>query len=163
MWWETITLMSQHRVRAILVTRDDKLLTIQRIKPGRPPYWVLPGGGVDPSDATLEDALHREIREELAGQPDIHALVDIIDGPEDRQYIYLARIHHYDFARRSGPEFAEPGRGTYQLQAVPLTRTALTAITLVPSQVADLLTRCLDTEGDLFTLPDRRTPAGLVS
>ncbi|HUY47270.1 MAG TPA: NUDIX domain-containing protein, partial [Streptosporangiaceae bacterium] len=53
------------RVRALLITPDDDLLTIQRIRPGQDPYWVLPGGGVEPGE-DLETALARELREEIA-------------------------------------------------------------------------------------------------
>lgn len=35
------------RVRALLITPDDYLLTIERVRPGRDTYWVLPGGGVE--------------------------------------------------------------------------------------------------------------------
>jgi hypothetical protein len=31
------------RVRALLITPDDDLLTIKRVRPGQGPYWVLPG------------------------------------------------------------------------------------------------------------------------
>jgi ADP-ribose pyrophosphatase YjhB (NUDIX family) len=35
------------RARALLITPDGDLLTIQRVRPGQDPYWVLPGGGVE--------------------------------------------------------------------------------------------------------------------
>ena len=92
------------RVRAVLVTLADRLLMIKRVKPGQCPYWVLPGGGVDPTDSSLEDALHREIREELAGTADIHSLIQVVERGGERQYIFLTRIRTWDFADRSGPE-----------------------------------------------------------
>ena len=144
------------RVRAILITGDNRLLTIQRVKPGQAPYWVLPGGGVDPGDRSLEAALHREIREELAGAADIHSLLQIVDRGVERQYIYLARIHQWNFADRSGPEFREAGRGEYILEQTPLTRSGLASIDLVPPETADLLRR----EGaGVFGLPDLRVGA----
>ncbi|MDX6313757.1 MAG: hypothetical protein QOF44_3221, partial [Streptomyces sp.] len=50
--------------RAILLD-GDSLVLIKRTKPGLSPYWITPGGGVDPGDATIVDALHRELDEEL--------------------------------------------------------------------------------------------------
>ncbi|MFE5594960.1 NUDIX domain-containing protein [Streptomyces sp. NPDC056549] len=38
------------RVRAVLATADGTMLVIRRTKPGIPEYWVLPGGGVEPSE-----------------------------------------------------------------------------------------------------------------
>ena len=32
------------------------------------PYWLTPGGGVEPEDATVVDALHREVDEELGAK-----------------------------------------------------------------------------------------------
>ncbi|MFF9979547.1 NUDIX domain-containing protein [Streptomyces erythrochromogenes] len=55
------------RVRAVLVTADYTMLVIRRTKPEIPEYWVLPGGGVEPSDESREAALHREIHEEIGG------------------------------------------------------------------------------------------------
>ncbi|MFG1706391.1 NUDIX domain-containing protein [Nonomuraea sp. M3C6] len=84
------------QVRAIAITEDDHLLTIKRIKPGQNPYWVLPGGGVDAQDASLEEALHREIREELAGEADLTALVSVLEtvllpGPHPRLRFHRAQ------------------------------------------------------------------------
>lgn len=139
------------RVRAVLVTPGDRLLTIKRVKPGQAPYWVLPGGGVDPTDRSLEDALHREIREELAGRANVHSLVQVLQHGGDRHYIYLARIQRWDFAARSGAEFAESGRGEYILEQIPLAELA--RIKLVPPETAALLRR----EGlGVFRLPDLR-------
>ena len=48
-----------------------ELILIKRTKPGKEPYWITPGGGVEPDvDRTVVDALHREVAEELgAGSP----------------------------------------------------------------------------------------------
>ncbi|MFC4531237.1 NUDIX domain-containing protein [Sphaerisporangium dianthi] len=146
------------RVRAVLITGDGHFLTIKRVRPGQAPYWVLPGGGVEPADDGLEAALHREIQEELAGQAEIHSLLGVVDSGPDRQHIYLARILRYDFAARSGPEAREDVRGEYLLHPLPLTSAALTTIALMPPQVATLLAHCLTITDDLFTLPDKRAP-----
>ncbi|MEU9837000.1 NUDIX domain-containing protein [Streptosporangium sp. NPDC048047] len=142
----------RERVRGVLVTPAGCLLTVRRLRPGVTPYWVLPGGGVEDGDASLEAALHREIREELAGAAAVHALIHIEDG-DDRQYFFLARIHSWDPARRDGPEFADPARGEYVVEEVPLTAAGLAGIDLVPASVARLLAGHAH---ELFRLPDLR-------
>ena len=97
------------RVRALLITPDGDLLTIQRVRPGHDPYWVLPGGGVEDGE-NLETALARELREEIAATADIHSLVHMLEHYGDHQYFYLARVHAWsaEAGDRSGPEFTDP-------------------------------------------------------
>ena len=111
------------RVRAVLGTPDGCLLAIRRDRPDRATYWVLPGGHVDPGDQSLKAAHSREISEEIAGEADITSLLQVLDSGagDERQYFYLGRIASWDFAARTVPEFSEPGRGTYQLEQIPLT------------------------------------------
>jgi ADP-ribose pyrophosphatase YjhB (NUDIX family) len=144
------------RVRAVLVTGNGRLLTIKRIKPGQEPYWILPGGGVEAYDASLEAALHRELQEELAATAKIHSLIQVVHHWQDRHHIYLARIHHWDWASRSGPEFTTPGQGEYALEQTPLTVPGLTSINLEPPAVRDLLKSTVASGADLFALPDLR-------
>ncbi|MEE4425633.1 NUDIX hydrolase, partial [Streptomyces bugieae] len=109
------------RVRAVLVTRDHTMLVIRRTRPGVPEYWVLPGGGVEPTDESREAALHREIHEEIAGKADIIRLLHTMESDDERQLFYLARIATWSFDDRTGPEFSAEGRGEYALEEIPLT------------------------------------------
>lgn len=127
------------RVRAILVTADDTMLVIRRTKPGIPEYWVLPGGGVEPSDESREAALHREIHEEIAGKADIVRLLHTMETDDERQLFYLARIATWSFDDRTGPEFSAEGRGEYALEEVPLTLEGLDGIDLKPEEIAHVL------------------------
>ena len=72
------------------------------------------------------------ISQEIAGQPDIFSLLCILgSGAGDKcQYSYLGRISSWSFAARTGPEFSEAGRGTYQLEQIPLTAAGTAASTL---------------------------------
>jgi ADP-ribose pyrophosphatase YjhB (NUDIX family) len=146
------------RVRALLITQDGNLLTIRRTCPEHEPYWVLPGGGVEDGE-DLETALARELHEELAATADIRGLVYILDHGGDRQYFYLARAQSWSAstADRSGPECADPSRGDYQPQPVPLTPRALAGIDLKPDTFAQFLLSHLREGTDLFDLPDLRT------
>lgn len=53
----------RQRVSAVIV-KDGKILLIRRVKPGEE-YFIFPGGGVDEGE-TLEEALIREVKEELS-------------------------------------------------------------------------------------------------
>lgn len=48
---------------AALIVRDGKVLLIHRKKEGKE-YWVFPGGGIEDNE-TAEEALKREVKEEL--------------------------------------------------------------------------------------------------
>ena len=151
------------RVRALLVTPDSHLLTIQRIRPGQDPYWVLPGGGAEDGE-NQETALSRELREEIAATARIHSLLYILDQSGDRQYFYLARARSWsaDPGDRSGPEFADPARGEYHLQPIPLTARALGQVNLKPDDLAQFLLGHLRDGTDLFTLPDLRASQAAI-
>ncbi|MEV6982913.1 NUDIX domain-containing protein [Sphaerisporangium sp. NPDC051017] len=144
----------KERVRAILVTPSGTLLTIKRMRPGVEPYWVLPGGGVEPTDASLEAGLAREIREELDGEAVVHALVKVNEDGDQREYFYLARIAHWDPDRRTGPEFADPAQGEYIVEEIPLTAEGIGRIALKPTSIAGLIA---DRAAELFHLADLRT------
>jgi ADP-ribose pyrophosphatase YjhB (NUDIX family) len=150
------------RVRAVLVTPGECLLAIRRDRSDRATYWVQPGGHVDPGDQSLETALSREIREEIAGEADIVSLLQVLDSGagDERQYFYLGRITSWDFAGRTGPEFSEAGQGTYELEQVPLTTAGLGVIDLQPDAIARRLRDAVTSGRDLFTLPDLRSGPG---
>ncbi|MEV6163461.1 NUDIX domain-containing protein [Streptomyces sp. NPDC052052] len=127
------------RVRAVLITADETMLVIRRTRPGIPEYWVLPGGGVEPSDESREAALHREIHEEIAGKADIVRLLHTMESADERQLFYLARIATWSFDDRTGPEFSAEGRGEYALEETPLTMEGLDGIDLKPEEIAHVL------------------------
>ncbi|MFI1189001.1 NUDIX domain-containing protein [Streptomyces californicus] len=127
------------RVRAVLLTPDDTMLVIRRTRPGVPVYWVLPGGGVEPTDASREAALHREIHEEIAGKAGIVRLLHTMESDDERQLFYLARIATWSFDDRTGPEFSTEGRGEYALEEIPLTLASLDGIDLKPEEIAHVL------------------------
>ncbi|WP_405195350.1 NUDIX domain-containing protein [Streptomyces anulatus] len=134
------------RVRAVLVATDDTMLVIRRTRPGIPEYWVLPGGGVEPSDASREAALHREIHEEIAGKADIIRLLHTMESDDERQLFYFARIATWSFDDRTGPEFSAEGRGEYALEEIPLTAEGLDGIDLKPEEIAHVLRGAISAE-----------------
>lgn len=108
--------------RAILID-DRRLLLIRRTKPGRKPYWTTPGGGVEPGDGSVEQAMVRELREELGAEvSDVQQVFLVSDPVGDTdvsvQHFFVCRLRHLDPDRRCGPEYLEPGRGRYDLDRV---------------------------------------------
>ncbi|RGD61823.1 NUDIX domain-containing protein [Kitasatospora xanthocidica] len=129
----------QHRVRAVLLTPNDTMLLIKRIRPGIAPYWVIVGGKIEPSDAGPEEALLREVREEIASEAEIAGLLHTIQTDDERQDFYLATVDKWSFEDRTGPEFSQEGRGEYLLEEIPLTTEALDAVNLLPQDFATVL------------------------
>ncbi|MEU0392460.1 NUDIX hydrolase [Streptomyces sp. NPDC006208] len=125
--------------RAILLDGDD-LILIKRTKPGVDPYWLTPGGGVEPEDATVVDALHREVDEELGAKITdvVPCFVDTVEHIADGgvtgvkvQHFFVCRLESMDPALRHGPEVDEPA-GEYEIVRVPFSRVGIAAVHLVP-------------------------------
>ncbi|MFI0218827.1 NUDIX hydrolase [Streptomyces lydicus] len=135
----------KQRVRAILITPDNTMLLMKRIRPGIAPYWVIIGGGIEDSDATREDALLREIREEIAGEANIVRLLHQLENPKgESEYFYLAHITQWNFNDKTGPEFQRDDRGEYLLDEIPLTDEALAGVNLLPEEISHLLRLTLE-------------------
>jgi ADP-ribose pyrophosphatase YjhB (NUDIX family) len=94
------------RVRVSLLLRwQDRVLLCRQEKPGKE-YWLLPGGGVEAGE-TLEEALHRELGEELGlwdtlqVEGPIAVAESIAPGwrPGDKHVVHV--IFGADFSNRS--------------------------------------------------------------
>ncbi|MFF5127479.1 NUDIX domain-containing protein [Streptomyces syringium] len=135
-----------------ITSRSDlQMILIKRTKPGEDPYWITPGGGVEPEDATVVAALHREVDEELGAKvfDVVPAFVDTVshsllphglDGMGGTpiaahgvkvQHFFVCRLASMDLSRRHGPEVDEPC-GTYEVVRVPFTREGVTSVDMVP-------------------------------
>ncbi|MCU0513132.1 MAG: NUDIX domain-containing protein [Anaerolineae bacterium] len=132
------------RVRAILLTAAGTVLFIKRVKPnGTLPYHVAPGGGVEQHDASLEEALHREVFEELGATLEIVApgfvLRHSMAGKNLEEHFFICRLRDLDLSLRHGPEFEDPTRGEYIPEEVALTAAALNTVSLKTPQLATWL------------------------
>ncbi|WP_165984618.1 NUDIX domain-containing protein [Streptomyces sp. YIM 98790] len=129
-----------------------ELVVIKRTKPGMAPYWITPGGGVEPGDASVLSALHREVHEELGAKitDAVPAFVDTVrhvpEPDEDTspglkvQHFFVCRLASMDPSLRHGPEVEEP-RGTYEIVRLPFTPEGLTSVNLVPVTLRGYLAR----------------------
>lgn len=136
------------RVRAILLTQQDTVMFIKRVKPGAEPYWVAPGGGVEAGDATMRDTLLRELSEELGASVQVlrHAFVLEHEkaGKQLEEHFFICRLLSYDLARRSGPEFSDPTRGLYLPHEIPLEAAALRELNVRTPELIDWLVAHLE-------------------
>ncbi|WP_199921179.1 NUDIX domain-containing protein [Streptomyces globisporus] len=132
--------MTRCSARAILLDGGD-LVLIKRTKPDRDPYWVAVGGGVEATDPSIEDALHREVFEELGGKLSraelVHLITDVLEDGVGAQYIFAARLEQMDIEARTGTEFDKPERGGYEVVRVPFTAEAIRQLNLMPRELAE--------------------------
>ena len=135
--------------RAILLDAGPdggtEIVLIRRTKPKHLPYWITPGGGVEPTDPTVVDALHRELSEELGGKATaiVPAFVDTVpythhDNGDPAhphgvkvQHFFVCRLESMDPSLRHGPEVDEPN-GEYDIVRLPFTREGVTSVNVVP-------------------------------
>ncbi|WP_433442536.1 NUDIX domain-containing protein [Nonomuraea sp. CA-141351] len=130
-------------VRGVLLDHHERLVLFRRTVPGRDIYWTIPGGHVEPGDATLEHTLHRELLEELgATVSSVTPLVTVSypwQGGVKTQHVYGCRLVSMDPGLRHGPEFEDPSRGLYEVERLRLDRSEITSRHLIPEAVAGYL------------------------
>lgn len=114
---------------------------------------MLPGGGIDPADTSLEGACLREVREETGGEADLHRLIDVCTVAGQTHAIFLARISAWHPDLRSGPELAAGG---FDLDALALDPDRLGDGTVWPVPALRRIAEHLRSGRDLFTLADLR-------
>jgi ADP-ribose pyrophosphatase YjhB (NUDIX family) len=146
--------------RAILLDEDDRLVLMKRSKPGRDPYWVTVGGGVEEVDASIEDGLHREVVEELGGKLGrvelVYLITDQLQDGVGVQHIFAARLESMDPSARTGTEFSRPERGDYEIVRLPFTREAIAGIALMPPELARFAAENVDAITSVLAHPIRR-------
>jgi len=131
------------RVRAIILTEDNRLLFIKRVKPHKAPYWVAPGGGVEAHDTSLVGALERELFEELGATVTIlsksFVLTHDIAKKALEEHFYICRLVNYDLGLRNGPEFDDPSRGQFLPDEIELDAQKIKNLNIKTTQLADWL------------------------
>lgn len=134
-----VAVIGRHSARAILIDGEGRLVLIRRTRPGQVPYWTTAGGGVEPGDASLEAAMHRELAEELGAKATAASRVFLFTGRRgDRiavAHFFVARLVSLDAATRTGPEFADPARGAYDPDYIDLHGDALESVDLRPAEL----------------------------
>jgi ADP-ribose pyrophosphatase YjhB (NUDIX family) len=131
--------VERRSARAILIDDEGRLVLIKRSKPGRAPYWTTAGGGVEDSDASIEAAMHRELFEELGAQAIGASQVFLASFRSATglhvQHFFVTRLAGMDLAVRTGPEFTDPARGSYDPDWVDLRGNELADVDLQPPEL----------------------------
>ena len=148
-----------HRVRGIILCGADRILVIKRIKPKRPHYYVTCGGGVEEDDDTLEDALKREIMEELGARVRVLRKVLVIVRKLSRnftlrEHFFVCRLIDLNLARRSGSELLDPDRGKYLPYRLSLRPASFQRVDFRPAALRLFIA---EHASRLARLPDLRT------
>ena len=149
---------TSNNVRAIILNDQAQLVLLRRTRPDRPVYWVLPGGGVEDTDASLEAAMHREVFEEMGATVQIVREVVRLPGKEPKiYYLFLCSLLTLDPSQRNGPEFSDPDRGLFDIDLVASDSATLAQLNLRPESIKgfliDFFSRPIDGAQDLSTNP----------
>jgi 8-oxo-dGTP pyrophosphatase MutT (NUDIX family) len=80
-------LVQRRAVRALILTPQGELLLIKVRSPDGQVFWIAPGGGIESSES-VDEALRRELKEELG-------LVDFRAGP-----VVWRRHHTFNWGER---------------------------------------------------------------
>lgn len=129
---DSATFRYGHRARVFVVDGGD-LVVLRRKRPDRAePYHAIPGGGVEESDASVEDAMRREVMEELGAVVGSAQQVFVVTGRDwerrrTMQHYFLANLLSIDFERRIGEEHHDASRGVFAEARVPFTVAAIAA------------------------------------
>ena len=148
------------RVRAILLTGNDSVLLIKRLKPNKAaPFWVAPGGGVENTDVDLTATLERELYEELGAVATVVDTAFILRhekaGKRLEEHFFICLLHSYDISKRYGPEFDDPSRGEFIPEEIPLDRAALSRLNLKTPELSEWMRGRLDYLRNLQCFPAR--------
>lgn len=107
----------------VIVVIGGRLALIERVRtPDSPPYWVVPGGGVEPGESPAETA-RREAREELGLEVRLRAdeATFVVRTDDHVEHYFLVDVVGGTFGSGTGPEWdPDRGRGTYTPVLVPL-------------------------------------------
>lgn len=134
-------LTEPERCRAIILDKNvNHIASIRRVREGRQPYCVIPGGGIEQSDDSPVDAVRREIYEELSLTQEDYVIFEDRVLPIDNQWIYLGVLNTQPKPELviNGPESnRDASSGSYEAIWLPL--DSMHRQNLVPEEVIGIL------------------------
>lgn len=133
------------RCRAIIFSPDGKkVLGILRKRPGREPYVVFPGGGVEDEDSSAVVAIRRELLEELDLREDDVYLNGRALSFEDEvgggQFYYLGQAkEEFDSMIIHGPEAERDAATSGSYDPVWVDVGSIEAANFQPEEIAQVI------------------------
>lgn len=128
-----------------IVNYNDKIVLIHRIKTKDDgtvrDYYVTPGGKIEENESH-EEALRREIKEELGIEIDIKDLfleLDDRDYNDSFQYFYNCNYKAGELGTGDGPEFTDKENYKGVFEIVLVDKKEISKLNLVPEKIKEIL------------------------
>ena len=128
-----------------IVNYNDKIVLIHRIKTKDDgtirDYYVTPGGKIEENESN-EEALRREIKEELGIEIEIKGLcleLDDRDYNDSFQYFYDCNYKAGELGTGDGPEFTDKENYKGVFEIVLVDKKEISKLNLVPEKIKEIL------------------------
>ena len=128
-----------------IVNYNDKIVLIHRIKTKDDgtvrDYYVTPGGKIEENESQ-EEALRREIKEELGIEIEIKDLcleLDDRDYNDSFQYFYNCNYKAGELGTGDGPEFTDKENYKGVFEIVLVDKKEISKLNLVPEKIKEIL------------------------
>lgn len=128
-----------------IVNYNDKIVLIHRIKTKDDgtvrDYYVTPGGKIEENESH-EEALRREIKEELGIEIEIKGLclaLDDRDYNDSFQYFYNCNYKAGELGTGDGPEFTDKENYKGVFEIVLVDKKEIPKLNLVPEKIKEIL------------------------
>lgn len=128
-----------------IVNYNDKIVLIHRIKTKDDgtvrDYYVTPGGKIEENESH-EEALRREIKEELGIEIEIKGLcleLDDRDYNDSFQYFYNCNYKAGELGTGDGPEFTDKENYKGVFEIVLIDKKEISKLNLVPEKIKEIL------------------------
>ena len=150
---ESIEPTIRNAVRALII-RDDRVLLLRKGGDERGERYALPGGAQDPGE-TLQQALHRECKEEIDTETEILDLLHVADFYRQRPGPPATVRHQIEFLFScSVPESYVPRNGSHpdghQIEVIWTRLGELGDMPLLPRGIASWITNPETTGGRVY-------------
>ncbi|MBB1548582.1 MAG: NUDIX domain-containing protein [Clostridiales bacterium] len=128
-----------------IVNYNDKIVLIHRIKTKDDgavrDYYVTPGGKIEENESH-EEALRREIKEELGIEIEIKGIcleLDDRDYNDSFQYFYNCNYKDGELGTGDGPEFTDKENYKGVFEIVLVDKKEISKLNLVPEKIKEIL------------------------
>jgi len=134
------------RVAAIII-KNNKILLMRRIKKGQK-YFVFPGGGIK-QDESIEDAIIREVKEELSLDVKLDKLLFQIKN-RDQQELYFLIKEFSGIPKVGGPEKKRMNKDNQYYPTWVELNKIQDLSNLYPEESRSRIKKLIDRENEIF-------------